>query len=427
MIRNLRGMKQFLDELTWRGLVEDQTPGLAERLEQGPITGYVGFDPTAPSLQVGNLVPVMLLAHLQRAGGRPIVVMGGGTGLIGDPSGRRSERPLLDQAVVEENVERQRQQMGQFLDLGPGSHQAEVVNNAEWLTPLNLLEFLRSVGKHFTLSYMLQKESVKSRLDDGISFTEFTYMLLQAYDFLELFRTRQCELQLGGSDQWGNITAGRELIRRVEATEVHGLSAPLLTTASGAKAGKTDEGALWLDASLTSPYTFYQHWVNTDDRDVQSYLRVFTFLTEADITDLMRRHEADASTRAPHRALAVDLTARVHGDDIAARVVEASRILFGELDPKAASAETWRMLAKEIPSTAIDLSSAKDALELTTVAGLCRSKSEARRLLAQRGISLNGTPLSEDSTTGPEDLLAGGFLWLRRGKKTDAILFTATS
>jgi tyrosyl-tRNA synthetase len=353
--------------------------------------------------------------------------MGGGTGLIGDPSGRRSERPLLDQAVVEENVERQRQQMGQFLDLGPGSHQAEVVNNAEWLTPLNLLEFLRSVGKHFTLSYMLQKESVKSRLDDGISFTEFTYMLLQAYDFLELFRTRQCELQLGGSDQWGNITAGRELIRRVEATEVHGLSAPLLTTASGAKAGKTDEGALWLDASLTSPYTFYQHWVNTDDRDVQSYLRVFTFLTEADITDLMRRHEADASTRAPHRALAVDLTARVHGDDIAARVVEASRILFGELDPKAASAETWRMLAKEIPSTAIDLSSAKDALELTTVAGLCRSKSEARRLLAQRGISLNGTPLSEDSTTGPEDLLAGGFLWLRRGKKTDAILFTATS
>jgi tyrosyl-tRNA synthetase len=420
-------MKQFLDELTWRGLVEDQTPGLAERLEQGPITGYVGFDPTAPSLQVGNLVPVMLLAHLQRAGGRPIVVMGGGTGLIGDPSGRRSERPLLDQAVVEENVERQRQQMGQFLDLGPGSHQAEVVNNAEWLTPLNLLEFLRSVGKHFTLSYMLQKESVKSRLDDGISFTEFTYMLLQAYDFLELFRTRQCELQLGGSDQWGNITAGRELIRRVEATEVHGLSAPLLTTASGAKAGKTDEGALWLDASLTSPYTFYQHWVNTDDRDVQSYLRVFTFLTEADITDLMRRHEADASTRAPHRALAVDLTARVHGDDIAARVVEASRILFGELDPKAASAETWRMLAKEIPSTAIDLSSAKDALELTTVAGLCRSKSEARRLLAQRGISLNGTPLSEDSTTGPEDLLAGGFLWLRRGKKTDAILFTATS
>ena len=418
-------MKQFLDELTWRGLLEDQTPGLIERLARGPITGYVGFDPTAPSLQVGNLVPVMLLAHLQRAGGKPIVVMGGGTGLIGDPSGRRSERPLLDEGVVRKNVERQRQQMGRFLDLGPGSHQAEVVNNAEWLTPLNLLEFLRSVGKHFTLSYMLQKESVKSRLEEGISFTEFTYMLLQAYDFLQLFRTRQCELQLGGSDQWGNITAGRELVRRVEGAEVHGLSAPLLTTASGAKAGKSEEGALWLDSSLTSPYAFYQHWVNTDDRDVQSSLRVFTFQSEPEITDLMHRHDADASARAPHRALALDLTARVHGDEVAARVVEASRILFGELDPKVASADTWRMLSQEIPSTAIDLSSPMSALELTTAAGLCQSKSEARRLLSQRGVYMNGAPLTEDSTAGPDDLLAGGFLWLRRGKKNDAILFTA--
>ncbi|MDH3455203.1 MAG: tyrosine--tRNA ligase [Gemmatimonadota bacterium] len=417
-------MKQFLDELTWRGLLEDQTPGLAERLAQGPITGYVGFDPTAPSLQVGNLVPVMLLAHLQRAGGKPIVVMGGGTGLIGDPSGRRSERPLLDGGVVHDNVERQRQQMGRFLDLGPGAHQAEIVNNAEWLAPLNLLEFLRSTGKHFTVSYMLQKESVKSRLDEGISFTEFTYMLLQAYDFLQLFRTRQCELQLGGSDQWGNITAGRELVRRVEGAEVHGLSAPLLTTASGAKAGKTEEGALWLDPSLTSPYAFYQHWVNTDDRDVQSYLRVFTLRTESEITDLMQRHDADASTRRPHRALALDLTARVHGDDVAAGVVEAARILFGELDPKAAGADTWRMLSREIPSAAVDLSSPKNGLELTMAAGLCKSKSEARRLLSQRGVYLNGAPLSEDDTVGSDHLLAGGFLWLRRGKKNDAILFT---
>jgi tyrosyl-tRNA synthetase len=417
-------MKQLLDELTWRGLVEDQTPGLVERLAQGPITGYVGFDPTAPSLQVGNLVPVMLLAHLQRAGGKPIVVMGGGTGLIGDPSGRRGERPLLDEVVVQENVARQQQQMGRFLDPEPGSHQAEIVNNAEWLTSLNLLEFLRSTGKHFTLSYMLQKESVKSRLDEGISFTEFTYMLLQAYDFLQLFRTRQCELQLGGSDQWGNITAGRELVRRVEGAEVHGLSAPLLTTASGVKAGKTEEGALWLDPSLTSPYAFYQHWVNTDDRDVQSYLRVFTFQTESEIADLMRHHEADPGTRGPHRALALDLTGRVHGADVAARAVEAARILFGELDPRAAGADTWRMLAREVPSAPIDLSSPKDALELTLAAGFCKSKGEARRLLSQRGVYLNGAPLSEHDTAGSDHLLAGGFLWLRRGKKNDAILFT---
>jgi len=424
--RNLRGMKGLLEELTWRGLVEDQTPGLSDRLAQGPITGYVGFDPTATSLQIGNLIPVMLLAHLQRAGGKPLVVLGGGTGLIGDPSGKRVERPLLDEAVVADNVERQRQQFARFLDFDTGSQQAEVVDNAEWLTSLNFVEFLRTVGKHFTLSYMLQKESVKSRLDEGISYTEFSYMLLQSYDFLQLYRTRGCELQLGGSDQWGNITAGRELIRRVEGIEVHGLCAPLLTTASGGKFGKTEEGTLWLDPTQTSPYRFYQYWVNVDDRDVRKHLGAFTFLPQGDITSLMTQHDSSPGDRIPHRALAAEITARVHGDDATERVVQASQILFGELDPRAASGDTWRMLARELPTSSIDLDSPKAAVELATAAGLCKSKGEARRLLTQRGIHLNGAPLSEDATIGTEDLLDGGFLWLRRGKKTDALLLTAS-
>jgi tyrosyl-tRNA synthetase len=265
-------MEPLLAELTWRGLVENLTPGLKERLAQGPITGYVGFDPTAPSLQIGNLVPVVLLAHLQRAGGKPIVVIGAGTGMIGDPSGKRSERPLLEESAIQENADRQRRQLERFLDFTSGPQRAEVVNNADWLTQLNLVSFLRDIGKHFTLSYMLQKESVKSRLEEGISYTEFSYMMLQAYDFLQLYRHNGCELQLGGSDQWGNITAGRELIRRVEGGEAHGLTAPLLTASGGSKFGKTEEGSVWLDPEMTSPYRFHQFWVNVDDRDVMSYL-----------------------------------------------------------------------------------------------------------------------------------------------------------
>jgi tyrosyl-tRNA synthetase len=419
-------MIRFLDELTWRGLVEDQTPGFSDRLAQGPIAGYVGFDPTATSLQIGNLIPVMLLAHLQRAGGKPIVVLGGGTGLIGDPSGKRVERPLLDEAVVADNTQRQRQQFARFLDFDTGPQQAEIVDNAEWLTSLNFVDFLRAVGKHFTLSYMLQKESVKSRLDEGISYTEFSYMLLQSYDFLQLYRTRGCELQLGGSDQWGNITAGRELVRRVEGVEVHGLCAPLLTTASGGKFGKTEDGTLWLDPDQTTPYRFYQYWVNVDDRDVQKHLSAFTFLTQADIADLLTQHDSSPGARIPHRALAVDITTRVHGEETTGRVVQASQILFGELDPRAASGDTWRMLARELPTSPIDLDPPKEAVELATAAGLCKSKGEARRLLTQRGIRLNGAPLAEDATIGTDDLLDGGFLWLRRGKKTDALLLTAT-
>ncbi len=415
-------MNALLAELTWRGLLHDHTPGLDARLARGPITGYVGFDPTAPSLQIGNLVPVMLLAHLQRAGGTPIVLLGGGTGLIGDPSGKRGERPLLDAARVAEHAQRQRAQFERFLDFRAKAHRAVMLDNLEWLRPLELVPFLRDIGKHFTISYMLQKESVKARLEEGISYTEFSYMLLQAYDFLQLYRTHRCELQLGGSDQWGNITAGTELIRRVEGADAHGLAAPLVATASGKKFGKTEEGAVWLDATLTSPYKFYQFWLNVDDRDVEAYLRIFTFIARDALAEVMAGHAADPAARAPHRALAAELTERVHGTDAVTRVVEASRILFGELDPRRADPETWELLARELPSREIQLAEPMPAVELVTRSGLVNSKSEARRLLAQRGISLNAAPLAEDDSAGRDALLADRYLWLRRGKKTDAIL-----
>ena len=420
-------MQTFLDELTWRGMIDDQTPGLAERLAAGPITGYVGFDPTARSLQLGNLVPIMLLVHLQRAGGTPIVVLGGGTGMIGDPSGKSAERPLLDADTLAANVERQGAQFARFLDFDTGTNAARIVDNKDWLTTFRLVDFLRDVGKHFTLSYMLQKESVKSRLDGGISYTEFSYMLLQAYDFLHLYRTHTCELQLGGSDQWGNITAGRELVRRVADAEVHGLCAPLLTTATGAKFGKSEAGAIWLDPDLTSPYAFYQYWINADDRDMPSLLRTFSLEPRARIEELAAAVEADPGAREAQRTLALEMTTRVHGSDTARRAVEAAAIMFGQLDPHAADADTWRMLARELPTAAIDLSEPKTAVELATASGLCASNGEARRLLRQRGIRLNGEVLDEHSVADRSHLLAGGHLWLRRGKKTDAILVTAAA
>ena len=416
-------MHPLLSELTRRGLLQDHTPGLPKRLAAGPITAYVGFDPTAPSLQIGNLVPVMLLAHLQRAGGTPIVLVGGGTGMIGDPSGRSTERPLLDPEVIDANAERQRGQLEQFLDFSPGTNPARVLNNADWLRPLSLVGFLRDIGKHFTISYMLQKESVRSRMDAGISYTEFTYMLLQAYDFLHLHRREGCELQMGGSDQWGNITAGTELIRRADGAEAHGLSAPLVTTATGTKFGKTEGEAVWLDPELTSPYTFYQFWINVDDRDVGRYLRMFTFETPEAIDSLLAEHERAPGARLAQRRLARDLTSRVHGDAAAERVADAARLVFGQSDPTDAPAETWQVLERELPTwrtTSVALP--ETLVALAAAAGLTRSRGEARRQLQQGGIALNGRKANPETTVGPDDLLAGHYLWLRRGRKTDVIV-----
>ncbi|MCH7683061.1 MAG: tyrosine--tRNA ligase [Gemmatimonadetes bacterium] len=418
-------MDTLLEELTWRGMIHDVTPGLADRLAKGPITGYGGFDPTAKSLQIGNLVLVMLLAHLQRAGGTPIVLVGGGTGLIGDPSGRDAERPLLDDADVEANVARQRSQLERFLEFS-GSNAAKMVNNADWLCSLGLIEFLRDIGKHFTVSLMLQKESVKRRLEAGISFTEFTYMLLQGYDFLHLYRTHGCELQLGGSDQWGNITAGTDLIRRIDGGSAHALCAPLITTSSGVKFGKTAEGAVWLDPELTSPYRFYQFWINADDRDVESYLKVLTFKSSDDIVGLLAEHHGDPGARIPHRALAQDLTERIHGVDVAGRVRTASNVFFDRLNVdiiRAASLDVWETLEAELPSWTTnrdDLPST--VVDLISAAGLTDSKGDARRQLQQGGVYINGERAHGEATVADYSLLADRYLWLRRGKKKDVIV-----
>ena len=418
-------MDALLEELTWRGMIHDMTPGLAERLTKGPITGYGGFDPTTPSLQIGNLVLVMLLAHLQRDGGTPIVLVGGGTGLIGDPSGKDAERPLLDDAAVEANVGKQRAQLERFLDFS-GNNAAKVVNNADWLRSLGLVEFLRDIGKHFTVSLMLQKESVKTRLESGISFTEFTYMLLQGYDFLHLCRTHGCELQLGGSDQWGNITAGTELIRRIDGGAAHALCAPLITTSSGAKFGKTAGGAVWLDPELTSPYKFYQFWINADDRDVESYLKVLTFKTADQIAGLTAEHEADPGARIPHRALAEDLTERIHGTDQTARVASASLVAFdpqGIKDIQSITVDVWETLESELPSWSTTRDDMPTTLvDLIAAAGLTDSKGDARRQLKQGGIYVNGERAGLEATVAGYHLLAGRYIWLRRGKKKDVIV-----
>ncbi len=421
-LRNLLEMRDLLANLSWRGLCHDATPGLSDRLERGPIVAYVGFDPTARSLQLGNLVPVMLLTHLQRAGGTPIILMGGGTGMIGDPSGKQTERPLLTADEIDRNVTTQRRQLERFLDF-TGSNAARLLNNADWLRPLRLVDFLRDTGKHFTVSYMLQKESVKTRLDSGISYAEFSYMLLQAYDFLQLYRTEGCELQMGGSDQWGNITAGVELIRRAAAGDAHGLSAPLITKASGAKFGKTEEGSIWLDPELTSPYAFLQFWINTDDADVEAFLKRFTLRSSEQIAAVMERHRANPAAREAQHELALDVTTRVHGTLVTQRAVNASRILFGQSDLGSADRETWEMLSNELRSwTTSRQQFPRPIVDIVAESGLTASKGDARRQLQQGGISLNGTRVGVDATVTLDGLLADRYLWLRRGKKTDLIV-----
>ena len=418
-------MPTLLDTMTARGLVHDVTPGLEARLRTGPVTAYVGFDPTADSLHVGSLLPVMGLAWLQRSGGRPIALLGGGTGMVGDPSGKRDERPVLAVEVIDRNAAALKTQLAHFLDF-EGPTAARVMNNADWLRTIGLMEFLRDTGKHFTVNYMLQKESVQSRMETGISFTEFSYMLVQAYDFWHLFRTAQCELQMGGSDQWGNITAGIELISRRDQGSAHGLVMPLLTTAGGSKFGKSEDGNVWLDPARTSPYRFYQFWLNTDDRDVERLLNFFTFLPAADIARAMAEQSADPSRRSAQRLLAEDITARVHGQDITTRVIAASAILFGGTDLRAADAEVFQILSGEMPTTALPhgaLDAGLSLVDALTNCGLASSKSDARRGIQGKGFAVNGEKTDDvERALTKADLLAGGFVMLQKGKKNYALL-----
>jgi tyrosyl-tRNA synthetase len=420
-----------LDELRWRGLVHQHTESVPELLASGPVSAYIGFDPTGSSLHVGSLVPIMILVHLQRHGHRPIALVGGGTGMIGDPSGKTVERQLLTPAQVAENTAGIRAQLEKFLSFD-GASAARMRDNAEWLTPLRLVEFLRDTGKHFTVNYMLQKESVRSRMDAGISFTEFAYMLLQAYDFLELERRDGVLLQLGGSDQWGNITAGIELIRRVDGVEAHGLTVPLVTTSTGTKFGKTEAGAVWLDAERTSPYAFYQFWLGTDDADVGRYLRYYTLLSRPGIEALDATTAAEPEKREGQKALARDVTRRVHGEAALAAAEQVSTFFFGGLDPRELTPEAFDILRAEAPFvevgaaavTADGDASKLDVLKLLTASALAASNGAAKRLLEQGGVSVNKRKVGSadrliDSSVA---LLAGGYVVVGKGKRDVAVV-----
>ena len=406
-------------------MLHDATPDLPARLAQGPITAYVGFDPTADSLGVGSLMPVMALAWLQRLGGRPLVVVGGGTGMIGDPSGKRDERQMLPVETIERNVAAIRNQLARFLEFGDGPTGAAMLNNADWLGAINLIEFLRDTGKHFTVNYMLQKESVKSRMETGISFTEFSYMLIQAYDFAHLAAVEKCELQLGGSDQWGNITAGIELAARRDGRKVHGAVLPLLTTAQGTKFGKTEAGNVWLDPAKTSPYAFHQFWLQTDDADVEQLTRFLTFLPLDEIVAVMQEHDKDRAQRIAQRRLADDVTTRVHGADAVRRAGDAARILFGGGDVRQADAATLAIVAGEVATQSLargELDTPIAIADALVRVGLAASKGEARRGLVAGGFSVNGVVADESRTITAADLLPGGVVLLRKGKRNWAAL-----
>ncbi|HWC33265.1 MAG TPA: tyrosine--tRNA ligase [Mycobacteriales bacterium] len=410
----------ILDELAWRGLIAQSTDADALRndLAAGPLTLYCGFDPTAESLHAGNLLQLITLRRFQLAGHRPIALAGGATGLIGDPSGRSSERDFVTREEVEARVERIKPQLERFVDLSGGS--ALLVNNIDWTAELSALDFLREVGKHFSVNVMLSRESVSARLEGGgISYTEFSYMLLQSFDFLELYRRYGCTLQTGGSDQWGNIVAGLDLIRRVEGGSGHALTTPLVTSASGEKFGKsTGGGRLWLDADLTSPYAFFQYWINVDDRDVGPYLRYFTFLSREEIEALDAETAERPAARTAARKLAEELTTLVHGADETARVIAASAALFGQGELGDLDAATLDAALAEAPNVTFE-AALPSVTELLVATGLCPSKSAARRAVDEGGAYLNNARLTDpEAVPGERDLLPGGWLVLRRGKRS---------
>ena len=412
----------LLDELSWRGLLYQHTEGIGEWLAT-PRGIYAGFDPTASSLHVGSMVPIMGLVHAQRAGHRPVALVGGGTGLIGDPGGKTTERALMTLEQVEENLRGIRGQLEHFLDFS-GPSAARMRNNADWLLKLRAIDLMRDVGKHFTVNYMLAKDSVQSRLDAGISYTEFSYMLLQAYDFLELKRRDEVSVQLGGSDQWGNMTAGMELIRRSGAGEAHVLTMPLMMKADGTKFGKSEGGAVWLDPQLTSPYRFYQFWVNADDRDVGRLLRYFSLLPRAEVEALEREVMEHPERREAQRALARDVTARLHGADAARVAAEVSGLLFGGTDARSLSSGAIDALGREIPTVGVPLpDEGVDVLDLLTETKLAASRGAAKRLVEQGGVYVNGTRVAMgERTVTSAGLLAGGHALLRKGARDYALV-----
>jgi tyrosyl-tRNA synthetase len=421
----------ILDELRWRGLLADCTDPqeLAKRVSPGPITLYCGFDPTADSLHIGNLVPLLALRRFQLLGHHPIPLAGGATGSIGDPSGKAQERQLLTKEVLDANIAKVKEQLRRLLDFDTPANPARLLDNASWTAPLSYLEFLRDIGKHFSVNQMVAKESVRARMEDreaGISYTEFSYMLLQAFDFYVLCRDYNCELQIGGSDQWGNITAGIDLTRRKLGRTVYGLTLPLITNADGTKFGKTVSGAIWLDPSRTSVYRFYQYWIRTDDRDAIRYLKFFTFLSQDEIAALEKQHAENAGARAAHKALAKAVTDLVHGPAATAEAMRASEILFGG-DLAGISETTFNEIVGEVPTKEIGKAeldaTGKPLVELLVHGGLCQSKGQARKDIEGGGAYVNNVrEASFQRTVNAKDLLFGKHLLLRKGKRNYVVL-----
>jgi len=420
--------EQLLNDLEARGLIHDSTDrgALVERLNKGPIGVYVGFDPTADSLHAGNLLGQVMLRRFQLAGHRPVVLAGGATGMVGDPGGRSEERNLLDRATLNHNVACVKKQLEKILDFD-GTAAARMVDNATWTEPMGTLEFLRDVGKHFTVNQMVAKESVRARMEseNGISFTEFSYMLLQANDFRHLCEFENVEMQMGGSDQWGNITAGTDLIRRRLGTSGYGLTWPLLTRSDGQKMGKSVHGALWLDPEKTSPYEFRQYWVQLPDEDVERFLLQLTLRSVEDIHALMSEHRAAPEKRLAQRALATDVTTLVHGAAAEQAAAEAAQVLFGG-DPTTASAEALAVVAREVPSSEVTREQLGDQIAILVQSGLAASNGEARRTLTQKGFKANGQTLEETKSLLEVDFLHGRYILLRKGK-TNFHLLTVTN
>jgi tyrosyl-tRNA synthetase len=411
---------ELFSELEWRGLVYDATEGVRDVLAREKVTGYIGFDPSAASLHVGSLLVMMALAHMQRHGHSPIAVVGGGTGLIGDPSGKSVERQLMTVEQVETNLAGIRAQLERFLDFESKVAPARLVNNADWLTKLSAVDFMRDVGKHFTVNAMLAKESVKRRIEseDGITYTEFSYSLLQAYDFLELYDRFGCTLQMGGSDQWGNITAGMDLIRRLRGGKAHGLVMPLITTASGTKFGKTEAGTIWLDPDLTSPYQFYQFWLNADDQDAVKYLRFFTFFSAEQIHELEAAGLQEPEKRHPQRALAREVTRRVHGEAAVEEAEGAANLLFANGVSTRTSTQIEQALAG-VPTSAVEhVSGGWFVVDLLAGAGITKSKSEAQRLIKGGGLSVNDRRITDEKERlTVEDAIENELFVVRKGKR----------
>ena len=424
----------FLGELKWRGMLHQFTPNVDQHLSESPRIGYIGFDPTSDSMHIGNLVQIMILIHFQRYGHKPIALIGGATGMIGDPSGKSSERKLLDQKKLEKNSLALKKQLLKFLDFSEKHlNSAEMINNFDWMKEFSLIDFSREVGKHITVNYMMSKESVKKRISDesseGMSFTEFTYQLIQGYDFLELFRNKKCTIQIGGSDQWGNITTGIELIRKKLSKKVYSITCPLMTKSDGSKFGKTEEGNIWLDKSKTSPYKFYQYWLNLSDKDAEKYIKIFTLLNKNQILELIEKHKKNPHERILQNKIAEEVTFMVHSQKDLENAKIASKILFGKSTKKDLSSldkGTFYEVFDGVPKVKIKKSFLKKGLSIVEVlsmkGSILNSLSEARRALKENSVYINKSRVDENKILDVNDLIIEGVILIQRGKKKYLIL-----